>query len=142
LTLRKSIAIYLKSKKLKKRNANFMEVYQRISEELKERKTNSNNEENGFEGFIKVDITQKTSMSSSNVISAFNKEENPEKLFLKRKISMTIEVEIPSFLNDKKQKVEETSVPSNFLIKNEELDKPSYKICINGNFFKKLFRFW
>ncbi len=45
LTLRKSIVIYLKSKKLKKRNGNFMNVYQRISNELRDRKFQTNTED-------------------------------------------------------------------------------------------------
>jgi hypothetical protein len=38
INLRKSLLVYLNSKKLKKRNGNFAHVFKRISHELKERK--------------------------------------------------------------------------------------------------------
>jgi len=127
--LRKSIVIYLKSKKLKKRNANFMEVYQRISDELKERKIEARNLEKGFDGFIKVDITRKTSSNSKDAVSIL--EETKEKKLLKRKTSMTIEVEIPSFFNDRKPSPEVKSVLDGS-IKIGECKKSWLKNCISG----------
>ena len=84
LNLKYSIAGYLKSKKLKKRNMKYMLVYQRITKELKLR--------NGEY----PDLEDSTTNTSSP----------EEKRMLTRKTSRSIELtelEIPSFLNDKKE---------------------------------------
>jgi hypothetical protein len=81
VNLKYSIAGYLKSKKLKKRNMKFMLVYQRITQELKRR--------NGEY----VDLADSTTNSDNSRM-------------LSRKVSRSIELtelEIPSFLNDKKE---------------------------------------
>lgn len=130
LALRKSVLLYLKSKKLKKRNANFMEVYQRINEELKERKSQTKKEEESKNlGFVKVIQSQWTSGSNSETNSETDQE---SRAFLKRKHSMNIQVEIPAFLNDKKQK--------NDSIAKKEEEKPSDKACVNGIFYLSRFR--
>jgi hypothetical protein len=84
LNLKYSIAGYLKSKKLKKRNMKYMLVFQRITKELKLR--------NGEYTDI-ADSTTNTSLPE-------------EKRMLTRKTSRLNELsdlEIPSFLNDKKE---------------------------------------
>lgn len=124
LTLRKSILVYLKSTKLKKRNANFMDAYQRINDELKERKETALRKENCFYGYVKVELEQKTNSSTHDSCS---NEDNTKKSLLKRKTS-GIEIEIPSFLNDKKQKVE-------VVFKKEEIEKPTFKKEINGKIY-------
>merc|ERR1711976_572817 len=129
LTLRKSIILYLKSKKLKKRNGNFMDVYQRISAELKERKSGVVEDKTNLKGYTKVEIE----MDDENLrdqlsISAFN--EGSTQSFLRRKTS-SIDIHIPSFLNDKKQKKEEVQKTDT----NEVDKKPS----LAQNFGKGLF---
>jgi hypothetical protein len=130
LTLRKSIVLYLKSKKLKKRNANFMEVYTRINEELKMRKIiNKKEEESVNFGFIKAEISPQLRKLSSAESSIDKEELLPEgKVLLQRKHSMALEVEIPSFLNDKKQRKEQKDSPK----KKDEVEKPTLKACFNG----------
>jgi len=138
--LRKSILMYLKSKKLKKRNANFLEVYQRINSELKERKMIFQKEEvSAKEGFVKVDFSCRKTRSSSDANSTFDIEEPRRKdSLLGRKHSMNIQVEIPSFLNDKKQNVEVHAVKNKKVVKADEPDKPAFKKCLNGTLYKIL----
>ncbi len=126
--------MYLKSKKLKKRNANFIEVYQRINSELKERKLIFQKEEVSVkEGFVKVDFSSRKTCISSDANSTFEKEEPKRKdSLIGRKHSMNFEVEIPSFLNDKKQNVETSSEKNKKVVKTEEPDKPALKTCLNG----------
>jgi hypothetical protein len=128
LALRKSVLAYLKSKKLKKRNANFMEVYQRINQELKERKILTLKEEESInQGFVKVIKSGRSQVSATEADSP-NDEEG--ELFLKRKHSMTISLEIPSFFNDKKNQTESK------MKKVEE--KPVDKPCLTGTIFLTL----
>jgi hypothetical protein len=136
LMLRKSIVIYLKSKKLKKRNINFMEVYYRINEELKERK-NSSYEEKKSEGFVKADTAPKRktsatilhSASLSNIVNEFEEKSSENSSFLKRKTSSAavLEVEIPSFFNDKKEE-------SKILQKENEKISSPLKDSISGSY--------
>jgi len=132
LTLRKSILLYLKSKKLKKRNANFMDVYYRINEELKERKHISKKEEESVNsGFVKAEIASQSKLNLNSESHLSNDDFVQEsKIFLKRKHSMSLEVDIPSFLNDKKQK-KEISIST----KNDEIEKPNLKPFLNGNLY-------
>jgi hypothetical protein len=125
LALRKSVLAYLKSKKLKKRNANFMEVYQRINKELKERKILTLKEEESInQGFVKV---IKSVRSQASATEADSPDDEEEQHFLKRKHSMSISLEIPSFFNDKKHEVK-------IKMKREE-EKPLEKPCLSGIFF-------
>ena len=127
LALRKSVLLYIKSKKLKKRNANFKDVYQRINQELNERKHLTKKEEESInQGFVKVVHTEsRRSMSTSELTSAKEDSLVEAQHFLKRKHSLAIEVEIPSFFNDKKQRVEPKP--------KDEPQKPPEKACLNGN---------
>lgn len=148
--------MYLKSKKLKKRNANFMEVFQRINEELKTRKSNVSDEQileysgirkESFDNLSKVEIIPKRTMSSTlSVKSSLDCEETgteaPVKM-LKRKVSTSqvlLEVEIPSFFHDKNQRFQfgETKQKPETVKKNqktEDLEKPTFKKCISGKFY-------
>jgi hypothetical protein len=98
INLKYSIGGYLKSKKLKKRNMKYMLVYQRITQELKRRN----------------DTGEYSSMmnSTTNTLSL------DDKRMLTRKTSRSMElteVEIPSFLNDKKEQTKECQCESNKL---------------------------
>lgn len=102
-----------------------MEVYQRINDELKERKNMSRKEEESKNlGFVKVIQSQWSSGSTSETYSETDQE---NRAFLKRKHSMKIEIEIPAFFNDKNQKNEAC-------VKREE-EKPAEKACLNSIFF-------
>jgi hypothetical protein len=86
INLKYSITGYLKSKKLKKRNMKFMLVYQRITQELKQR-----NESGEYSS---------VSNSTTNTFSL------DDKRMLSRKTSRSMELtelEIPSFFNDKNE---------------------------------------
>jgi hypothetical protein len=141
LTLRQSVFQYLRSKKLKKRNANFMNVFIRINVELKARNViiPSKNADEKQAGFVKVEISPKRTMSASGLPGLLNY--NPEaaitttETFLKRKLSTNaaIEVEIPSFLNDKKQKI--SNEVELKLKKKNEGEKPVFKSCVNGKLY-------
>jgi hypothetical protein len=108
--LRKSILLYLKSKKLKKRNGNFMEVFQRINLELRRRKSGKNESDSDTistneqsESTPKRSLSFKTSASLPKDCIDFK-----DYTFLSRKSSSSSAVlDIPSFLQDKKQKIGE-----------------------------------
>lgn len=104
VNLRNSIVGYLKSKKLKKRNANFMQVFSRINEELKKRKTIKETE--GENDGTHSERVPKRMLSATGISTNSLDDDNEFKGFLKRKTSSTtvLDINIPSFLNDKKQK--------------------------------------
>lgn len=115
MLLKKAIVSYLQSKKLKKRNSSFIDVYKRINEELKSRKETKgdlkNNSiceesENQIEAVTNTTIpsTNPTSKTASFFTESEETSEAKESCFLKRKFSSAsvLEVEIPSFLHDKK----------------------------------------
>jgi hypothetical protein len=129
LALKKTVVAYLKSKKLKKRNGNFMDVYQRINDELKERKKIVIEEKESINsGFIKAEISQGSDDRHETTPSATSEEETKPLTFINRKHSMPFDVEIPSFFNDKnfndkKQKLMKEKTPD----KRAEEDKPIMK---------------
>jgi hypothetical protein len=105
LTIRNAAYKYLKSTKLKKRNANFMEVYYRTNKELKKRKINVKKE------FTKkqlpncdkalLDIFEMTPSTSSNWSDSSETDEKAREKERKTEILKFFNVEIPNFLNDK-----------------------------------------
>jgi hypothetical protein len=124
--IRKAVSGYLSSKKLKRRNANFKEVYGRINQELRSR------------GVIPKRAplhltTKKTkkmfatikSQPSTKSVSASSSDENFEKKFLGKKSK--IDFQIPEFLQDKiDQKFE---IMKNLLVLNDFVSNNSiYKI--------------
>ncbi len=129
----------MQSKKLKKRNSSFVEIYKRISDELKIRKgipVKTLQEEFEKEEIAYKSILARSNVTSSKTVSFFS--ENEEKAqeneiyFLKRKISSAsvLEVEIPSFLHDKKNKKNQYEKVKIEFEKEEE--KEDVKECFNG----------
>lgn len=135
IILRSSIVCYLQSKKLKKRNANYMIVLIRINKELKQRQNTSrtftihelrkNKELKTHEKISKNKIltTHKKAQSFqklSNFIEEIKVENNANISLLGRKSSTDsqIEVNIPSFLNDKNSECMTKNQETNFNLKN------------------------
>lgn len=106
LMIRKPIYAYLKSTKLKKRNANFIDVFKRINNELRERNIipSKKPQQNILLNVSKITNSTKSGTSSERE-SITNETLTNEKIkndnFLGKKYS--IDISIPSFLNDKKQ---------------------------------------
>lgn len=131
LNLRTSILGYLKSKKLKKRNAKFMEVYIRINEELIHRKTHQDEvfPENDPRSFDFQGLPPKRSMSSSipSGTSLERLDDLKEEKLLRRKSSMNSmwELEIPSFFHDKRQKTDTEQKNNDIKKKKDEIEKPA-----------------
>ncbi len=102
--MRKSIVVYLKSKKLKKRNANFIEVFKRINDELNERNKKISSElklNKEFEIFsTQSRSTQEINLPTKNIRNL------SENKFLCSKWSFSSGFEVPSFLNDRSKKNE------------------------------------
>lgn len=103
LVLRSSIYSYLKTKKLKKRNSKYMDVYIRINKELtlrSEEKENSNSPN----ASSSTESTNRTSSFSAQSLYEFfdlqKKKEKDEEL-LNKKIKNSSKIDIPNFLNDK-----------------------------------------
>jgi hypothetical protein len=88
VSMRKTISSYLHSKKLKKRNGKFMDVYIRICEELKRRKR----------GHSESDTT---TYSSGNSSPKLNYKTSYDFLRKKSYPSQLFDISIPSFFNDK-----------------------------------------
>ncbi len=105
-----------------------MDVYQRISDELNERKHLTLKEEESInQGFVKVVRNEsRRTMSTSDLPSESDDCLPKDRSFLKHKHSLAIQVEIPSFFNDKKQKTETREA------KKEEPEKPGEKKCLTG----------
>jgi len=98
-----------------------MDVYQRITDELRERRLFFKKEEESLlMGYVKA--------TEINLLNLPQRSEGNyrENLYLNRKHSSCISIEIPNFLNDKKQKSEVKS-------KNEDMKKPNLK-SLNGIF--------
>lgn len=116
-----------------------MEVYQRINDELKNRKLKQQEGKEDIEGLLKVEIAPKRKASTADLASTSLEETYADKPLLSRKTSMAFEVEIPSFFNDKKQKCEPLPAPVKNDLKKEE-DKPCscLKNCIKS---KNIFLF-
>jgi len=128
IILRSSILAYLKSKKLKKRNSNYMSVFLRMNYELSQRKKSpkfitvsdiikeipQKKSENlqsekieKFEDFAIEKNLRGSELKPHKYFDFFeyekNKEKSAESKFLNRKLSQDshLEIDIPSFLNDK-----------------------------------------
>jgi hypothetical protein len=79
--------------------------------------------------FVKAEIASQSKLNLNSESHLSNDDFVQEsKIFLKRKHTMSLEVDIPSFLNDKKQK-KEISIST----KNDEIEKPNLKPFLNGN---------
>ena len=125
------------SKKLKKRNSSFIDIYKRISDELKSRNETASNSSKSIIDEDKADEVNSTQASgqteSFKTISYFSGIDEPcgssENYFLKRKISSSValEVEIPSFLHDKKNRNVGAEKKSS-----KEKEKEEVKECISG----------
>jgi len=131
MILRSSIVSYLKSKKLKKRNSNYMGVFLRINQELSLRKripkfitttdivknfpakeTGSGNSDYklNYEGFFTPKNYNCSSAKAQKLFDFFEYEKNRNKGFFDKKLlgnktflqdASHLEIHIPSFLNDK-----------------------------------------
>lgn len=121
ITLRKSIIGYITSKKLKKKNQKFIDVYVRVTAELKNRK-------------IKTDLRNNQVKTNRRGPGHEVKKEETEGVFLKRKMSFnSLELEIPSFLHDKTQKKPNNNESSSSLSSSSKFkENPITKICIDG----------
>jgi hypothetical protein len=131
LNLRKSILIYLKSKKLKKRNGNFAEVYKRINEELKDRKEGKKSvvkEEKTIQKAEELETEEDSSIKktecSNSDISEIEKKNEIEDLNFNREVDLLgkkrkgDEISFPSFLNDKQGKKKEIFLQGKILLIN------------------------
>jgi hypothetical protein len=155
LTIRRAVYGYLKSKKLKKRNANFMEVFCRINRELKKRNTRAGlskaakvgfkcegdvfkliKSQNSLKHSIKHSAPSTNSTDSESNFTCETTVNSPEEIFLKKKLMS--ELEIPDFFNDKKSKTKKMNGLSQLLVQtkfpeithqNSNLDKK------NENYF-------
>jgi hypothetical protein len=125
LTIRRAVYGYLKSNKLKKRNANFMEVFCRINRELKKRNTRaglSKAHKVGFrcEGNVFKLIKSPNSnsfkdsepstdytVSETNITCSELAQNSPENFFLNKKLFR--ELDIPDFFNDKNTTVKKVN---------------------------------
>jgi len=123
LTIRRAVYGYLKSKKLKKRNANFMEVFCRINREIKKRNNRAGLSKVPKVGFrcdgdvfklIKSQNSLKNELkdsehstdctvSETNFTYTESVLNSPEENFLTKKLFR--ELDIPDFFNDKISKV-------------------------------------
>lgn len=141
ITLRKSIVSYLRSKKLKKRNANFIDVCKRINHVLKERDDKKEIDAKSKEGFVKVELTDNSldflsfepKKSTRTGFSEQTEELCLKETFLKRKTSSAfLEISIPSFFNDKGKETTKTfpdiAVLKKTILKKEQLEKPAFKL--------------
>ena len=139
ILLKRSIVPYLTSKKLKKRNSSFIGLYKRITEELKSRQEISLNANKiTLDDADKQDEANSTrtdarSDSSKTVPFLSGIEEQSREndfLFLKRKISANsvLEIEIPSFLHDKRNR--HICAKNECSNENEEVNE-----CITGKLF-------
>jgi hypothetical protein len=102
MNLRKSVLLYIKSKKLKKRNGNFIKVFKRINHELKKRKnscssTLSSSSLDCSRSNIKFSKTNSELSSKSLEDIDFKNYQ-----FLGQKTYHFSHYKIPDFLNDKK----------------------------------------
>ncbi len=159
MILRSSIIAYLRSKRLKKRNSNYMNVYVRMNYELNLRKKNLNfssfsdaiNEtedkkmENSIKGkdttteenlFIKK--TNNSDLTEKKFYDSFEYcKKNSEINLLSRKLTQDshLKIDIPSFLNDKKsleiKKLKESLQDNNLILVNS-INSP------NNNFSGKI----
>jgi hypothetical protein len=155
LTIKRAIYKYLKSTKLKKRNANFMEVFYRINKEIKKRKLSY---KKGWVSLKKIvpcsiDLIGKTpSTTSDGSVSSENEERKIFEVIHKKYLPYPIyiqklNVDIPNFLNDKvtnqtknktdmdkysgePEKVKVTPLPAEKMLKNVVLCKTNS--FING----------
>jgi len=129
LMVRKHVYEYLKSTKLKKRNANFIEVFKRINKELRTRnilpakqlKEKRNGKEIVFNLIKKTrcstntdSISMRSDERSSSTVEKF-KNSNKD-IFLSHKNYLNIE--IPNFFNDKKQKLDDKANFNSYAISN------------------------
>ncbi len=127
LLIRGAVYGYLSSKKLKRRNANFKEVFERISEELADRKVLP--KRSGFHlhkknaKFLVTNKSQPSTKSDSDY-------ETCEKTFLKRKHMM--DIEIPSFLNDKEDRSCET-LKKKFIYEEKEIKMNNSKNLLESS---------
>ncbi len=145
---------YLKSKKLKKRNANYMGVFLRINQELALRKKipkfitttdiiknlpskesgNSTENKPNYESFGMPKNSNCSSAKAQRLFDFFEYEKNKNKSFdkklLSRKVSQDshIEIDIPSFLNDKNS-LKIKKLKESLHAREEEEIKNSHKDC-------------
>lgn len=116
ISLKNSISNYLKCRKLKNRNNEFIGLYMKINKEINLRNNNGVNvKKQIFETKVdKSPLIPKNHLSSSNVntqgLQATNNDENVSKKnnFLKRKFSFSqslLDIVFPSFLNDMSKQV-------------------------------------
>jgi hypothetical protein len=101
LVLRSSIYSYLKTKKLKKRNSKYMDVYIRINKELSLRNAENKNKEDSKKEEEPIEEIKTNSFSAQKLFEFFEtqKVKDEENLLNKKKKSAGFD--IPNFLNDK-----------------------------------------
>ena len=110
IMIRRAVYGYLKSKKLKKRNANFRDVFFRITRELRKRKVpggrsklskileNRISLEGGIFKTVKSTVSMQ-STDSTSIITCETANNSPEENFIKK--NFLGDFEIPDFFNDK-----------------------------------------
>jgi hypothetical protein len=142
INLRKSILLYLKSKKLKKRNGKFADVFKRINEELRRRKSCSSDAETASqtsESCENKSIAPKRTASSSFSSSiSLDNIDFKDYTFLGRKQSSStsiLNLDIPNFLNDKITKEIKKNIQST------ENKGKFYYVTIRIRFVRKKIRF-
>jgi hypothetical protein len=120
--IRKAVSGYLNSKKLKRRNANFKEVYRRINQELRSRGVTPKRSpfHLSTKKSKKMFVTIK-SQPSTKSDSASSSDENSEKKILKRKTKLNFK--IPEFLNDRKD--QRFEIVKNLLLLNDIISNNS-----------------
>jgi len=167
LIIRSSVISYLKSKKLKKRNSNYMGVFLRINQELYLRRkipkfititdivknlpakenTNTSQNKQSYESFYVPKNFNCSSIKAQKLFDFFEYEKNKnnglEKKLLSRKVSQDVhlEIDIPSFLNDKNS-VKIKKFKERIQAKEEEDIKNSFKECsinFSGKFFIRFY---
>merc|ERR1711957_617450 len=106
LVLRSSIYSYLKTKKLKKRNSKYMDVYIRINKELSLRNAENKSKENPKKEEKQVEETKTNSFSAQKLFEFFETQKvKDEEILLKQKTKNSSGFDIPNFFNDKTSEI-------------------------------------
>jgi hypothetical protein len=150
LVLRHSIYGYLKTKKLKKRNSKYMDVYIRINKELSLRNAENISREIPKKEEEPIEENKTNSFSAQKLFEFFETQklkEEEEKL-LNKKTKNSTSFDIPNFLNDKtneviKKKKEIIKQKDDKIICKEikDLKENSNNSCLNNNYSGNLLIF-
>ena len=139
LVLRSSIYSYLKTKKLKKRNSKYMDVYIRINKELSLRNAENKSKENPKKEEKPVEETKTNSFSAQKLFEFFETQKNKdeEAKLLNKKTKNSAGFDIPNFFNDKTneqiKKKKEILMQKDDKILCKEF-KENSNSCLNNNY--------